>query len=158
MVAQQDSPCLCKEAVRHHWSPDSVIVVQTSGREPREPRAGISPGAGALTPARRETVLQQARVYLHLFYINASPSQRIRRAQGALVSPCSGRLLGAFSLQQEMFGCRPTAVKLTPVFLCCDLGKRVSGDVFELCCSSCFPWSSHFVCVFVPRGGRQRCK
>lgn len=71
MVAQQDSPCLCKKAVRHHWSPGSVIVVQTSGREQQEPEAGISPGAGTLTPARRETVLQQAMVCLHLFYINA---------------------------------------------------------------------------------------
>lgn len=61
-----------------------------------------------------------------------------------------------FSLQRKVFGCCSTVVKLTLVFLCCDLGKHVSGDVFELCCSSCFPWSSHCVsvCLCLGEGGR----
>lgn len=74
----------------------------------QEPEAGISPGAGTLTPARRETVLQQSMLYLHLFYINALRSQQIGWAEGAVVSQCSEQLLGMFLLQQKVFGCCST--------------------------------------------------
>lgn len=116
----------------------------------------MSPAAGTLTPARRETVLQQSMVYLHLFYINTLRSQQLGWAEGVPVSQCSEQLLEAISLQQKVFGCCSTVVELAPVFLCCDLGERVSRDVFKLCCSSCFPWSSLFVCVCLclGEGGR----
>lgn len=147
LVAQQGSPCLCKKAVRHHRSPSSVIVVQTSGRGTAGARGWDEPQSWILTPAPRETVLQQF-IYIYFVLMPQDPSRSGGQRESRL-------LLGAVLLQQKVFGCCSSVVKLTPVFLCCDLGKRVSRDVLELCCSSCFPWSSHFVCVCVCASGRE---
>jgi len=64
--------------------------------EQQEPEAGSSrcaqgrrsPGAGLLTPVRRQTVLQQSVTDLYLFYINAwnNRFQQISRVSGG--SPC----------------------------------------------------------------------
>lgn len=127
MVAQQNSPCLHKNAVRHQWVPPaSLSWCRHQAGEQQEPEAGSSwcvegrhsPSAGTLTAAQRETVLQQSVVYLYLLYINALKDrfQQISRASGRNLcrAMLSSIARGVFNLAKGVCSCL-TVVKLAPI-------------------------------------------